>query len=432
MANFWQSDRARYLAPIVCTLAVLACQTTPLSTPAFRHSPSSVQNGRACFDFRDLGITCLEAGGWQNYAENEFSPLRYISRMDACADGQIVVVGILNLAIWDGRTWSEMDYNISQPEAIACTSSDNIWVAHYQGVSHFDGRTWTEFLSERLGSGEYVDSVRDVAIGPDGLIWVVTAESIARYDGREWIVFEQGRGWDKHHYLWAIAVGAQGKPTAAYDSGLLTFDGETWTEHERGYIGPKDVLVDSEGRIWVAAYSGLEAFDGDLWKTYTTRNSDLSSDHIEALALDGRGRLWVGTTWGLNVLDGQGWTAYHMHSSDLLDNQVNSLFVTGLGPPLPEPVDRRYGAIVGQGESNRRVEACAEIPDMLYFYLEETPCQNQPFVRGTITDEEGRFTIAGLPVGRYYVTWQVDEDTWSVLDERVLVESGQQTHVTLR
>ncbi len=119
-----------------------------------------------------------------------------------------------------------------------------------------------------------------------------------------------------------------------------------------------------------------------------------------------------------------------MHSSDLLDNRVESLLVTGLGPPLPEPVDRRYGAIVGQGESNRRVEACAEIPAM--FYFKGTPCSNQPFVRGTITDEEGRFTIAGLPVGRYYITWQVDENRWSVLDGRVLVEAGRQTHVTLR
>lgn len=75
MANCWRSDVC-YLALIVCALAMLACQTTSLSTPAFGHSPSSAQPGRARFDFRDQGITCLEADGWENYAENEFSPQR--------------------------------------------------------------------------------------------------------------------------------------------------------------------------------------------------------------------------------------------------------------------------------------------------------------------------------------------------------------------
>lgn len=69
----------------------------------------------------------------RNPAQSEFSPLRYISRMDTCANRQIVAVGISNLAIWDGRQWSEMDYDIGQPEAIACDSADNIWVAHYHG-----------------------------------------------------------------------------------------------------------------------------------------------------------------------------------------------------------------------------------------------------------------------------------------------------------
>jgi hypothetical protein len=39
------------------------------------------------------------------------------------------------------------------------------------------------------------------------------------------------------------------------------------------------------------------------WTTYTSANSGLADDQINALAIDGQGRVWIGTYGGLNFLD---------------------------------------------------------------------------------------------------------------------------------
>ena len=66
------------------------------------------------------------------------------------------------------------------------------------------------------------------------------------------------------------------------------------------------VLLDSKGRLWIAGYNhGIWAYDKDwtLLRSYSTKNSSLSSDLIICLT-EKDGKIWAGTDGGgINIID---------------------------------------------------------------------------------------------------------------------------------
>lgn len=65
------------------------------------------------------------------------------------------------------------------------------------------------------------------------------------------------------------------------------------------------------------------------WTVYTTENSRLPIDLVEAVAINQNGNLWVGTASGLAKFDGQEWTVYESSNSGIPDVRVTSLLLGG-------------------------------------------------------------------------------------------------------
>jgi hypothetical protein len=368
-----------------------------------------------------------------------------LNRMTVCPDGRIVIGSYPGISIFNGLNWIDLKPSSDiSPERVDCDISGNIWVAHYQGVSHFDGADWTTYPSEKLGSGEYVDLLRDIVISPDGTVWAVTDSSIARFDGEGWQVFEEGQGFDQAYDFQRIIVDNEGRPWATDNRVLLMYDGTTWEVIEcpsSDYI--EGFAIDEFGRVWVGTRSGVSVFDGSEWITYDVKNGSLSTNRVESLAIDERGRVWVATAWGLSVFDGEQWVTYHMHNSGLLDGWNEHILIVGTGPDLPEPEEKPTGSISGQimqdGQpwGNMGVEVCV-LNLGAFQYFGDTPCDGQPFLRSTTADADGKFSIPDLPPGRYFLVVQLSDTKWLVWDQpgssfgRVLVRPGSETVVNVR
>src|SRR5688500_19199551 len=83
----------------------------------------------------------------------------------------------------------------SSPDGIACDADGGIWVAHFQGVSHYANGQWTTYGPENLASGESANElVYAVEVAPDGRVWVVTSRSVASFENGTWTVFQEGPG----------------------------------------------------------------------------------------------------------------------------------------------------------------------------------------------------------------------------------------------
>ncbi|UCD97460.1 MAG: hypothetical protein JSV42_10810 [Chloroflexota bacterium] len=52
---------------------------------------------------------------------------------------------------------------------------------------------------------------------------------------------------------------------------------------------------------------GISIFDGKDWKNYSTKNSDLLDDDIQAIAADIEGGIWISSSEGLNIINGKTW-----------------------------------------------------------------------------------------------------------------------------
>jgi ligand-binding sensor domain-containing protein len=386
-----------------------------------------------------FGINRLDEGGWSLTTEDDAPISNQIQDIVVC-DGTVWVANTFGLVTSDGQQWRDLGkpWGVGSADALACDGGEGVWIAHFEGVTHYDGRDSETYEYTLLGSGDNTKLVKDVAVEPDGSAWVVTANSVAHYQDGEWEVYEEGQGFDKNLFFDRVVVAKDGTVWAGHGSGVAGFDGLAWTNYEsRSVSQVQSMAVDDTGLVWVGTYAkGLVAFDGQGWTTYDRSNSGLSSNHVRELAIDGQGRLWLGTEYGLDVFDGQDWHVYHMHTSDLSSNDIYAVAIAGDGPPLAPLMEKGSGSISGtimDGETplaDAAVEACVEIIGS--FFSSETPCGDMPFVQSVRTDADGKFVLDGLPVGRYGIAFQGADGKWIRLtgrygigDEKVAVQAGK-------
>lgn len=174
------------------------------------------------------------------------------------------------------------------------------------------------------------NSVRCIAVAPDGKKWVGTDYGLASFDGVNWEVFYTNNSGLPDNAIRSIAVDSAGVIwIGTFAAGLVRYDGSTWTNYNTfnsdipdDYV--RTLLIDSLGNKWVGTIGGLAYFDGLSWEIYNTSNSNLGSNNISAMHLDTTsGVLSIGTVnGGINFVDGPNWTHLTNGNSNLPDNTV--------------------------------------------------------------------------------------------------------------
>jgi sugar lactone lactonase YvrE len=190
-------------------------------------------------------------------------------------DGIIVVGGTAGMAMFDGFAFNKADHpddeTLGPVTALACDEArEQIWVGYLGHMSRYDISTqsWTTF-GEREGMP--LDIVRQInIIGQD--IWAATAYGVAVVRAGDQVTsYTPDNSEIPAQFVHAIAADRGGILWMASSSGLLEFDGQTWTLWESSDIGGgpllnmlMDVDVDEAGTLWIAdAYGTLCQFDAE-------------------------------------------------------------------------------------------------------------------------------------------------------------------------
>ena len=100
-----------------------------------------------------------------------------------------------------------------------------------------------------------------------------------------------------------------------------------WTHYiTRNCNLPSDTVralaVDRDGRIWAGTEAGAALFKDGSWVAYTTGNSGLANANVHAIAVDDSGRVWFGTDGGVSVMEGNEWRSYSTQNSGLINDHV--------------------------------------------------------------------------------------------------------------
>lgn len=149
---------------------------------------------------------------------------------------------------------------------------------------------------------------------PDGTLWVIPRGwlgRIASFDGETWTVHERADGVPRG--IRALAVGPDGTLWAAGWSGVSRFDGTTWETVSSGSEATS-VTVALDGTVW-ATFRGrhretVSRYDG-TWHDFTI--------HGDSVVVGLDGTVWAGTSsmrpppWkgSLAEYDGGDWSVYH-------------------------------------------------------------------------------------------------------------------------
>jgi ABC-type branched-subunit amino acid transport system substrate-binding protein len=209
----------------------------------------------------------------------------------------------------------------------------DLWIAAYGGLSRYSAGMFQNYTG--LTSGLANDVVYDVAV-QDGFVWAATAAGLSRLDTRmgSWTNFDNRNTPMVDPWPVTISVNNDRAYIATWGSGVLEYNiaVDQWTSRwhdERQKSKPDARSVESildfatgaaydsnSGVLWTATRGGLIRQDEHTWYRYTSANSGLASDFINALRLRDH-NLWLCTKQGLSVfsLKTSTWITYHVFTS---------------------------------------------------------------------------------------------------------------------
>jgi sugar lactone lactonase YvrE len=209
-------------------------------------------------------------------------------------------------------------------------SLGNLWVLHWFDsiLSRFDGTEWESFIC----TGEDVNFTGFALRGPND-IWLQTENAgLFHFDGAGFTQYTdffapygiprvQGVSCDALGRVWFGTVYLVGGPRQLPE--LICYDGTEFNVVDPGgiadyYYASTQIVFDDQNVLWLGTQSGgLWRYDGDVWTNYTTSNSGLTHNRVDALALDPWGRVWVGSVLGVDCFDGNSWQQYTPDNSTL-------------------------------------------------------------------------------------------------------------------
>ena len=169
--------------------------------------------------------------------------------------------------------------------------------------------------------------------------WIGTDSGLVKFDGTTWTLYDSLNTSLPINDVQAIAIDRNGNKWIGTNFGLAEFDGTSWTMYNISNSSLPDndvqaVAIDGGGNKWIGtSIGGLVKFDGTNWTIFNILNSSLLSDNVNSIVIDVNNFLWTGTGYGLTKSDTAGinWTVYNTSNSGLLDNYISSIAIDGNG-----------------------------------------------------------------------------------------------------
>ena len=166
---------------------------------------------------------------------------------------------------FDGKEWTaystddglahDMVYVISQ------TSDGAIWIGTRNGLSRFDpsagtgSSAWTTFTGGvELTGGK----VRALCPTPNGDLWIGyggRGQGVTRFDGTTWTHYRDGNGPDGSA-VFEITRSNDGSLWFGTDTGISTYDGTSWNHYTRdqipiAYLNFRTIAESDDGALWI-------------------------------------------------------------------------------------------------------------------------------------------------------------------------------------
>jgi ligand-binding sensor domain-containing protein len=346
------------------------------------------------------GFSVYKNGVWQTFTP-ETSPLvsDQINALLADEQGRVWVgtksgVNIYQDGIWQTFTPKNSPLAFGWISTLLADKQGWVWVGTGGGVSIYQDGAWQTFTPENSPLGSY--GIRALLADEQGRAWIGTGEGLSVYQNSAWQTFNSENSPLVSDTVWALLADDQGQIWVGTYGGLSIYQDGVWQVLE---IKPPvqeaicALLVDNVGRVWSETgnkgrsftkkirqshtYGGISVYYEGVWQTFSSENSPLASNQINASLIDEQGQIWVGTSDGLSVYQDGAWQTFNLENSLLTSNEINALLT-----------DKQGRVWVGtSGGVNIYQDGAWQA-----FTSENSPLASD-WVSALLTDEQGRIWI---------------------------------------
>lgn len=132
------------------------------------------------------GISMFDGNSWQEWSHKDGLGAANINQLPASSNTGLGTRSRHDLSVLEqGRQTYNPSYVFS---LIVDNRDDSVWAGTWGGgVSHYDGKTWTNYTTMDGLAGNIVYSI---AQDQSGIIWFGTNNGLSRYDGSSWITYD--------------------------------------------------------------------------------------------------------------------------------------------------------------------------------------------------------------------------------------------------
>jgi len=192
-------------------------------------------------------------------------------------------------------------------------ADNDIWLATWTGLYHYDGTTWTTEIGEACRSFD-VDSQGKIYVRASEKFYIIDNGAITEYNAGNSEMLPlllSGHGIDADDNLWLALF--------SWDEGVdhaiqkVSPDG-TWTTYSEADIPAinrpgSDFHFDVNGNVWVPRdLYGAIKFDGTTWSNpYTDNFDDIDNITVHAIESDATGKVYFSHQYGVTTLLDDEW-----------------------------------------------------------------------------------------------------------------------------
>ncbi len=190
--------------------------------------------------------------------------------------------------------------------SLAAAPDGSIWAGTSDGLSHFDGQSWSNFVPD---AGSVPFKITSVAVDEQGRVWVASSsDGVWSFAEGKWRVYADTEGI-YHPTLTSVIVRSNGDVCAVASRQIYCLKGEQWSllVESENISGEAFFMEGPDGGLWLAARYQVASFDGKNWAVYGDETFD-SYLNPSSLWIDSENRVWVGAGLkGPAVFDGGKW-----------------------------------------------------------------------------------------------------------------------------
>ncbi|EPR71087.1 ligand-binding sensor domain-containing protein [Cyclobacterium qasimii] len=196
----------------------------------------------------------------------------------------------------------------------------DIWIAAFDGVFRFDGKSFTNITSE-VSSARFFSALED----SKGNLWFGTIGSgVYFYDGKTFQNFTTKEGLVNNE-IGSIYEDRKGDIWFGANGGASRFDGESFrnymmkgdsmNEVEPGKTFPDlkrnpnevtSIIEDRSGKFWFGTRGNTFVYDGEIFTVLRDKGEPFIN--VRSIIEDNKGNVWLGSQFGLWRYDGSTFT----------------------------------------------------------------------------------------------------------------------------